>query len=145
MDTLAKNARSELMSRVKSSGTKPEEALAKAVKALGFAAARSPRNLAGSPDLAFKRAKVAVFVDGCFWHACPLHGRMPSGESAPYWRSKINANAARDKTVSQDLLAAGWMAIRIWEHELKTPAAVASQAERLITPTGRARLLWPSA
>ena len=130
MDTLNKQARSELMARVKSSGTKPEQALAKAVKALG-APAGSGAGIEGSPDLAFKKAKVAVFVDGCFWHGCPLHGRMPSGDSAPYWRQKIAANIARDKAVSQALLESGWLAMRIWEHELKTPQALALQAERV--------------
>lgn len=67
-------------------------------------------------DIAFTRAKVAVFVDGCFWHGCPEHGTSPRANSA-WWRTKIEANRARDDDTSQHLVAQGWRVLRFWEHE----------------------------
>jgi len=74
------------------------------------------------PDLVFLRAKVAVFVDGCFWHGCPIHGVQPRVNSA-YWFAKILLNKRRDQTVDQNLIGLGWLAIRIWEHEDPREAA----------------------
>jgi DNA mismatch endonuclease, patch repair protein len=68
------------------------------------------------PDIVFTRAKVAVFVDGCFWHGCPIHGTTPTTR-AEYWIPKIGANRERDARHTQALEAAGWRVIRIWEHE----------------------------
>lgn len=72
---------------------------------------RSPR-----PDLAFTRAKLAVFVDGCFWHGCPEHGGQPK-RNTHYWGPKIARNVERDREQDARLTAAGWTVIRIWEHE----------------------------
>jgi DNA mismatch endonuclease, patch repair protein len=66
-------------------------------------------------DLVFRRARVAVFVDGCFWHGCPQHGTWPKA-NADWWRAKIEANRRRDKDTTQHLAAAGWFVIRFWEH-----------------------------
>lgn len=68
------------------------------------------------PDVAFTRARVAVFVDGCFWHGCPEHGRRPSSNVA-YWGAKIELNRERDVTQTAVLRAGGWHVIRAWEHE----------------------------
>lgn len=68
------------------------------------------------PDLAFTRAKVAVFVDGCFWHCCPEHGRPPSVNQG-YWGPKLARNVERDQKADELLAAAGWTVVRIWEHE----------------------------
>jgi DNA mismatch endonuclease (patch repair protein) len=67
-------------------------------------------------DVAFTRRKLAVFVDGCFWHSCPQHGNMPRRNSE-YWRPKLERNARRDRIVNEGLLAAGWNVLRVWEHE----------------------------
>ncbi len=67
-------------------------------------------------DIAFPGAKVAVFVDGCFWHSCPAHGSQPK-RNAKFWRTKLERNAARDREVNRGLRAAGWDVVRIWEHE----------------------------
>jgi DNA mismatch endonuclease (patch repair protein) len=70
------------------------------------------------PDFVFARAKVAILVDGCFWHGCPLHCRMPANNSL-YWEAKITRNKIRDQLVTSALEAMGWRVLRIWEHELR--------------------------
>ncbi|WP_420453867.1 very short patch repair endonuclease [Ilumatobacter sp.] len=84
------------------------------------------------PDIVFTRAKVAVFVDGCFWHLCPDHCHLPKRNRA-YWIPKLDANRARDERVTAALRSDGWHAIRVWEHE--DPAATA----QIIAPAVRAR------
>lgn len=71
----------------------------------------------GKPDFVFPRERVAVFVDGCFWHGCPRHCRMPHSKRA-YWRAKIEHNKARDKKTNLFLRLTGWFVIRLWEHDL---------------------------
>ena len=71
----------------------------------------------GRPDFVFRRLRVAVFVDGCFWHACPVHATRPKNNAA-FWRKKLAANQARDRFVTRALRRAGWRVLRIWEHEL---------------------------
>lgn len=67
-------------------------------------------------DIVFTRRKVAVFVDGCYWHGCPDHCRLPA-RNRDYWSAKITRNRARDGLVTESLRAAGWQVTRIWEHE----------------------------
>lgn len=67
------------------------------------------------PDIVFSRPRLAVFVDGCFWHCCPEHGRVPRS-NAEYWRQKLNQNSRRDQLVNERLNEAGWTVLRIWEH-----------------------------
>lgn len=67
-------------------------------------------------DIVFVTARVAVFVDGCFWHRCPTHGTSPRSNSS-YWTAKLDNNVARDRRNDQALLAAGWTVVRVWEHE----------------------------
>jgi DNA mismatch endonuclease (patch repair protein) len=74
--------------------------------------------LPGRPDIAFMGKKVAVFVDGCFWHGCPNHGRIPS-DKIGYWAAKIQRNKDRDERVNIELSRMGWVVLRFWEHELK--------------------------
>jgi DNA mismatch endonuclease (patch repair protein) len=70
----------------------------------------------------FVRARIAVFVDGCFWHGCPLHASWPKS-NAEWWRSKIEANRARDRDTDARLTSAGWTVVRVWEHEDPVRAA----------------------
>jgi DNA mismatch endonuclease (patch repair protein) len=77
----------------------------------------------------FPRARVAVFVDGCFWHGCEEHGRMHHIENAWYWPEKIASNKRRDRDTDEKLAAEGWLAIRIWEHEDTLAAATRVAAE----------------
>jgi DNA mismatch endonuclease (patch repair protein) len=80
-------------------------------------------------DLVFRRQKVAVFVDGCFWHGCPEHGTSPK-TNASYWSAKIARNMERDQLNDAELSAAGWTVVRVWEHDL--PADAASRIARLL-------------
>jgi len=76
------------------------------------------------PDIVFTRARLAVFVDGCFWHSCPMHGNVPATNGS-YWTQKLTHNRARDEAVDRALDAAGWTVLRIWEHETVVDAAEA--------------------
>ena len=67
-------------------------------------------------DIVFPRARIAIFIDGCFWHGCPAHGTWPKN-NATWWRQKIEANIARDRDTNHRLLAQGWTVLRVWEHE----------------------------
>jgi DNA mismatch endonuclease (patch repair protein) len=73
-------------------------------------------------DIVFTRERVAVFVDGCFWHACPEHGTWPKN-NAEWWRNKIEANQRRDADTDDRLIASGWTPVRVWEHEEASSAA----------------------
>jgi len=73
-------------------------------------------------DLAFTKRKVAVFVDGCFWHSCPVHGTSPRA-NGDWWRAKLEANVRRDRATDEELAGQGWLVVRVWQHELATEAA----------------------
>ncbi|GAA5161349.1 very short patch repair endonuclease [Ornithinimicrobium tianjinense] len=99
--------------------TAPEVALRRALHAQGrrFRVVYPvPGNRRRTIDIAFTRAKVAVFVDGCFWHGCPEHGTQPRANSG-WWAAKLAANRARDEDTDRLLREAGWRVIRVWEHE----------------------------
>lgn len=99
--------------------TKPERALRSAVHALGLRYRVSKRplpNLRRTADLVFTRARVAVFLDGCFWHGCPEHHTV-AATNAGFWANKVAENTARDRDTDQRLNDAGWLVIRVWEHE----------------------------
>lgn len=109
--------------------TKPELALRRALHGLGFRYRKDYRlDLAGGirvrPDIVFTARKVAVFVDGCFWHCCPEHGSQPAA-NVWYWEPKLRRNVDRDRAADAALGAAGWTVIRFWEHE-SIEAAVAT-------------------
>ena len=74
-------------------------------------------DLPGTPDLAFPKARVAVFVDGCFWHSCPVHYVAPK-TNQEYWECKRRANVARDRAADSDRRDMGWEPLRVWEHEI---------------------------
>ena len=77
----------------------------------------------GKPDFAWPGRKVAVFVDGCFWHGCETHGTWPA-INRHYWQAKISGNILRDRRVDDLLAVAGWKSIRVWEHEPASGAAI---------------------
>ncbi len=85
--------------------------------------------------MAFSRHKVAVFVDGCFWHRCPTHGNEP-GTNAAYWEAKLSGNVARDRADDAALKASGWVVVRVWEHE--EPSAAADRVAGALRQPGRA-------
>jgi DNA mismatch endonuclease (patch repair protein) len=109
--------------------TKPELALRSALHRMGYRFRKDHRlDLNGGarvrPDIAFTARKVAVFVDGCFWHACPEHGRNPAVNEW-YWAPKLRRNIERDRAADAALAAAGWQVVRVWEHQ---PLAAAVDA-----------------
>jgi DNA mismatch endonuclease (patch repair protein) len=118
------------MSRIRSRNTKPEVALRREVFARGLRY-RTSLKLHGKPDIVLTRAKIAVFVDGCFWHGCPEHGTRPKS-NIQYWGPKLDRNRARDAQVTAQLEDAGWYVMRIWHHEIVTGCgSVADRIERL--------------
>lgn len=99
--------------------TAPEMALRRALHAAGLrfrVVHPVPGNHRRSIDIAFTRARLAVFVDGCFWHGCPEHGTQPRANSE-WWTTKLATNQARDTDTDRLLAEAGWRVVRIWEHE----------------------------
>jgi DNA mismatch endonuclease, patch repair protein len=109
----------------KSRDTKPELALRSAVHARGLRYRVSAKPLAGvrrTADLVFTRAKVAVFLAGCFWHGCPEHHTVATA-NATFWADKVENNRKRDRDTDGRLADAGWISVRIWEHEDAADAA----------------------
>lgn len=109
----------------RSRDTSPELALRRLLHASGLRYRVSARPLAGvrrTADLVFRPARVAVFVDGCFWHGCPEHGTRPKTNS-DYWAPKLERNVERDRETDELLADAGWMSVRVWEHEDAAEAA----------------------
>jgi DNA mismatch endonuclease, patch repair protein len=121
----------------RSTETRPEIALRSALHRLGLRFrknARPQRDLRMRADVVFPGRRLAVFVDGCFWHGCPAHGKRPR-TNAGYWHEKIDRNMARDRRDDALLRRAGWRVLRVWEHE---PPDVAAQtiAELLASLAG---------
>ncbi len=112
VDWLDKKTRSKIMSCIRSKNTKPELILKKYLKG------SHPKCIIGNPDFANKEKKIAIFVDGCFWHKCPKCYRAPKSNKR-YWLPKINRNVERSKEVTRTLKKDGWKVIRIWEHDIK--------------------------
>lgn len=105
--------------------TKPELALRSAVHALGLryrVAVRPLPQLRRTADLVFRSTKVAVFLDGCFWHGCPEHHTVAASH-AQFWAEKVATNRERDRDTDRRLTEAGWLSVRIWEHEDPEEAA----------------------
>ena len=119
-DVFTKAKRSWIMSRVSSRGTRPEQRVAEALKAAGIRFGANRRSLPGSPDIVLPRLRLAIFIDGCFWH---WHGcvrcRMPASNQS-YWRRKISGNVCRDKKNRSELHRLGWSYMTIWECDLNS-------------------------
>jgi DNA mismatch endonuclease (patch repair protein) len=111
---------SQRMSRNRRRDTRPELALRRVLHAHGLRyrvdAAIRVEGVQVKPDVVFAGRKVAVFIDGCFWHSCPEHGNIPTHNHA-YWAPKLSRNVERDRRVDLALSVGGWTAVRIWEHE----------------------------
>lgn len=131
-DVLTPDQRRLNMSRIKGSHTKPEKALRSALHARGLRFRLHRRDLPGCPDIVFSSSRVVVFVDGCFWHGCPIHGAKPK-TNVDFWKNKLRGNKERDRKVSALLIKDGWQVLRFWEHEVKenTPEIVRSVASAL--------------
>ena len=114
-DCFTRKKRSEVMSAIKSQKTRPENILKKSLRGNGFS---FQPGLYGKPDFADKKRRIAVFIDGCFWHKCSKHYREPKSNKR-YWREKIERNVSRSKEVTKRLKEEGWKVIRIWEHDVE--------------------------
>lgn len=124
MDTFSKTERSYIMFCVKGENNKSTELkLITLFRKHDITGWRRKYKLAGKPDFVFPKRKTAVFVDGCFWHGCQKHLRMPSSNRT-YWERKIGKNIERDRAVNEKLAGKGWNVIRIWEHDLKNVNSV---------------------
>ena len=115
-DIISRAERSKLMSRVRTRDTRPELELRSRLWSRGFRY-RLTSSLPGSPDLVFGGSRVAVFVDGCFWHGCPKHGGVPQ-TNREFWATKLAQNSERDARVDLVLKDRGWTVLRFWEHQI---------------------------
>ncbi|MBN2260667.1 MAG: very short patch repair endonuclease [Clostridiales bacterium] len=115
VDRVSKEKRSKIMSAIKSKNTKPELALANALseEGLNFSLQYGKEKI----DIAFPEQKIAIFVDGCFWHGCPMHSHTPKSNKS-YWVPKLEKNKERDLAKNNRLWQEGWKILRFWEHEI---------------------------
>ena len=122
-DVFTVEKRSEVMSHIRGRGNKETElALVILFRAHGITGWRRHPPLFGKPDFAFRRERLAIFLDGCFWHGCPKHSNLPVN-NRPFWEKKFTANKLRDRLVTKTLRQKGWRVLRIWEHDLSKNAA----------------------
>src|SRR5271170_6573395 len=113
-DVFTKTKRSEVMSLIRGRGNKNTEvALAKLFRRNKITGWRRHQKIFGKPDFIFRQMRLALFVDGCFWHGCPKHGTKPKGNAA-FWKNKFSRNIVRDRLVTRTLRKAGWRVLRIW-------------------------------
>lgn len=121
-DSLSSRERSKRMSLIRSKGNRSTElsveTALRAVRIRGWR--KHPRGILGQPDFYFPKYRLAVFVDGCFWHACPLCARRMPQTRAKFWAAKIQGNRRRDQRVRRKLVRSGIGTMRVWEHELNT-------------------------
>ncbi len=124
------------MSRIKSRDTEPELALRRSLWKLGIRGWRCHRkDMPGRPDIAFGPAKLAVFVDGAFWHGHP--SKYKAGQSGEFWDLKIAKNVARDDRANAELAAIGWTVIRLWDFEvMKNPQDTAERVKESLSALG---------
>ncbi len=110
-------SRSENMARIRGADTTPELRLRTALAAIGFVQDASARAPVGRPDVVLGTTRVAVFIDGCFWHGCPVHYVRPRSRGE-FWAQKLVENVTRDRRQTLALEAAGWRVVRAWEHDV---------------------------
>lgn len=119
-ERLSPEDRSKTMRAVKGSGTSLERRLWSMLAGMRLSGwRRNASSIPGRPDAAFIEGRVAVFVDGCFWHGCPNCARPMPEANADYWITKINRNIERDGEINKKLSEDGWTVVRIWEHEMR--------------------------
>ncbi|MGW0966709.1 very short patch repair endonuclease [Streptomyces sp. NPDC002516] len=137
-------ARRRNMQAIRSRDTAPERLIRRLVHAQGLryrVAARPLSDLRRTADMVFRPAKVAVFIDGCYWHGCPEHYVSPKTNPG-YWSDKVARNMARDRDTNERLRAAGWLVLRFWEHESAEECSEAIRqavvSRRPASPAGKA-------
>ena len=134
-DRFSKEVRSSIMSSIRSKDTKPEMAVRRTLWASGLRYRVHDRSVLGTPDISNKRRRLAIFVDGCFWHGCPMCYKEPKTNTG-FWREKIRRNRARREAVRNGLEAQGYRVVEIWEHEASSP-------ETIVRRVGEALESWP--
>jgi DNA mismatch endonuclease (patch repair protein) len=131
-DIFNKAKRSEVMSKVRSSGNKETELkFIQILRKAGISGWRRKQRLLGKPDIIFSKLKVAVFIDGCFWHGCRKCYRRPNSNRI-YWDRKVIRNRLRDKKVNSELRKLGWIVLRFWSHQLKRQTFVIRKLNRCL-------------
>lgn len=125
MNNEISDKRSRTMAQIRRAGSKIERAFQRELEQR----VKGPfsyqcAELAGRPDIVHPAGRIVIFIDSCFWHGCPKHLRMPK-TNQQYWKAKIARNRKRDRKVTQELRANGWLVLRIWEHSVKNPRALA--------------------
>jgi DNA mismatch endonuclease (patch repair protein) len=118
VDVFSQEKRSEIMARVKGHGNKAtEQRVTEIFREHSITGWRRHYSLFGKPDFVFRKKRLAVFVDGCFWHSCPKHGSQPVN-NLDFWQAKLLRNKRRDRLVNKTLKDQGWCVLRVWQHEL---------------------------
>ncbi len=138
VDKVTKEQRSWNMARIRKFGNKSTEVrMTQLFRENGITGWRRHLPLPGRPDFTFRRERVVVFVDGCYWHRCPECAWTPASNVA-YWDAKLAGNVKKDRQHSRQLRAAGWKVIRIWEHSLKHPKRAIARIRRALLRVGAA-------
>ncbi len=138
-DVFSKQERSYVMSTIRSSGNRSTELrLVMLMKQEGITGWRRRHRLPGKPDFVFSKERLAIFVDGCFWHGCARCRNIPVTNDA-YWVEKNERNKARDRLITRSLRGKGWTVLRIWEHSLRSPRRVSNRIRRALAASPRIR------
>lgn len=117
-DVLTPEQRKKNMSAIKGKNTKPEIKIRKLLWENSIRGYRIHYDLPGKPDITFTKYKIAIFIDGCYWHKCPECFREPK-TNTEFWMKKINGNVERDQKITKELEDSGWTVLRFWEHEVR--------------------------
>jgi len=136
-DVFSKRKRSSIMARVRGHGNERTElALLKVMRSHHITGWRRHQRVFGNPDFVFPKVRLAVFVDGCFWHGCPKHSIIPK-TNIFFWNTKITRNRSRDRLVNATLRKNGWTVLRIWQHEMtrKKQLRLIARLRKSISPT----------
>lgn len=119
-DIYSRRKRSAIMAAIRSRGNVATElAVARLFRLHKIIGWRRHVPIRGRPDFLFSKAKVAIFVDGCFWHGCPVHFKIPQS-NREFWDNKVRMNKRRDRSVTRQLEVAGWVVLRVWQHDLRS-------------------------
>jgi len=118
VDNLTSEQRTKNMKAIKSV-SKLESIIAKELWRKGVRYRRNSKSLLGKPDISIKKYKIVIFIDSCFWHLCPIHGKIPASNSL-FWEEKLNKNSQRDTEVNNHYKSINWNVKRVWEHDIKS-------------------------
>jgi DNA mismatch endonuclease (patch repair protein) len=140
-DWLSREQRSHNMASIRSFGNgSTEQRMQGLLRFAHLTGWRRHLPLPGKPDFVFRRERVAVFVDGCFWHGCPRCYRLPQDNRA-YWKAKVEGNRGRDLRATRSLRSQGWTVLRVWEHMLKTESGRSHTVARIANALNRQSFL----